>query len=270
MDDRALLDLPSVAVDLVMTRKELAGHTLAELAEELGARGVFAERLTRAGLELPFTPATRVERGDVLRLVGTQGNVGRVAALAGHAEWPTEESDLASVAAAIVIGGLVGLPTLRLGHLEIGLGLFVGVLLAGLAFGWLRSLQPRFGHLPPAALRLMDSLGLTGFLAAVGMEAGPDFFRGLAEAGSSLVPATVAVVSLPHLLTILVGRRVFRMHPGILLGVCCGAGTSAPALAAVQEVADSKVPALGYGVACALGNVALAIAAGALVIGVAG
>jgi putative transport protein len=52
----------------------------------------------------------------------------------------------------------------------------------------------------------------------------------------------------------------------ILLGVCCGAGTSAPALAAAQEVADSKVPALGYGVACALGNVALAIGAGALAI----
>jgi putative transport protein len=49
------------------------------------------------------------------------------------------------------------------------------------------------------------------------------------------------------------------MHPGILLGVCCGAGTSAPALAAVQEVAKSKIPTLGYGVTYAVGNVLLAL-----------
>jgi len=41
--------------------------------------------------------------------------------------------------------------------------------------------------------------------------------------------------------------------------VCCGAGTSAPALAAVQEVARSKIPTLGYGVTYAVGNVLLAL-----------
>jgi hypothetical protein len=49
------------------------------------------------------------------------------------------------------------------------------------------------------------------------------------------------------------------LHPGILLGVCCGAGTSAPALAAVQEVAKSKVPTLAYGVTHTVGNVLLAL-----------
>ena len=45
----------------------------------------------------------------------------------------------------------------------------------------------------------------------------------------------------------------------ILLGLCAGAGTSAPALAALQEKAQSKVPSLGYGMACAVGNVLLAL-----------
>jgi putative transport protein len=266
VDDRLLLNLPTVAVDVVMTRKELADRALGDLAKELGARGVFAERLTRAGVELPLTPATRIARGDVLRLVGTKGSVARVAPLAGHAEWPTNTTALASVALAIVIGGLVGLPAVRFGRIDLGLGMFVGVLLAGLLFGWLRSVQPRFGYIPPPALELMDSLGLTGFLALVGMEAGPDFLRGLTQSGATLVPAAVAIVAVPHVLTILVGRHLFGLHPGILLGVCCGAGTSAPALAAVQEVADSKVPALGYGVACALGNVILAVSGGVIVL----
>ena len=49
------------------------------------------------------------------------------------------------------------------------------------------------------------------------------------------------------------------MHLGILLEVCCGAGTSAPARAAVQEVAKSKIPTLGYGVTYAVGNVLFAL-----------
>ena len=50
-----------------------------------------------------------------------------------------------------------------------------------------------------------------------------------------------------------------KMHPGIVLGVCSGAGTATPSLLAVQEAADSKVPALGYGLPYALGNVLLIV-----------
>ncbi len=64
---------------------------------------------------------------------------------------------------------------------------------------------------------------------------------------------------IPHLVGVLVGHRLFKMHPGILLGVCAGAGTATPALAAVQEAAKSAVPALGYGVSYAEGNVLLAL-----------
>jgi putative transport protein len=44
-----------------------------------------------------------------------------------------------------------------------------------------------------------------------------------------------------------------------MLGVCAGAGTATPALAAIQEAAKSAVPTLGYGVAYAVGNVLLAL-----------
>ena len=60
--------------------------------------------------------------------------------------------------------------------------------------------------------------------------------------GSFVVIRVVLVV------TMLVGRYVLRMHAGVLLGVCAGAATSAPGLAAVQEMARSKIPTLGYGV----------------------
>ena len=266
VDDPQLLDIPVAVVDVVLTRKDLAGRTLAELAGEVGARGVFLRRLTRAGTELPWTPGTVVARGDALRLAGATRNVGRVAEQIGYAEWPTPATNMSTVSVAILLGGLVGLPALTLGRVSLGLSMFVGVLLAGLIFGWLRSVYRFFGQIPEPALWVFDSFGLTGFLALVGIEAGPDFVSGLRESGLSLVIAAVIVTSVPHLVTLLVGKHLLKLHPGILIGVCCGAGTSAPALAAVQEVAESKIPALGYGVGCALGNILLALWGGVIIL----
>jgi putative transport protein len=66
---------------------------------------------------------------------------------------------------------------------------------------------------------------------------------------------SVVVCAVPYLLTILVGRYIFKFHPGILLGICAGSGTSSPGLAALQEKAESRVPALGYGVSYAMNAV---------------
>lgn len=75
----------------------------------------------------------------------------------------------------------------------------------------------------------------------------------------ALVVAGLLCTTIPIVVTMLVGRYALRMHPGVLLGVCAGAATSAPGLASVQEVAKSKIPTLGYGVTYAVGNVLLAL-----------
>ena len=108
-------------------------------------------------------------------------------------------------------------------------------------------------------LWVFESIGLTGFVAVVGLNAGPDFVTGLQASGPSLVVAGLTTVMSALLIGVLVGRWVFKMHPGVLLGVCAGACTATPALAAIQETAKSSVPSIGYGVAYAVGNVLLAI-----------
>lgn len=265
-DDPELLEIPIVVVDVVLARREVAGKTISDLASDAQSRGVFLRRLTRAGTELPWTPRTVVERGDVLRLAGAKRNVERTVESIGYAEWPTAASDMTTISIAILLGGLIGLPAITLGRLDLGLSMFVGVLLGGLVFGWLRSIYRSFGYIPEPALWVFDSFGLTGFLALVGIEAGPDFIAGITQSGLPLVVAAVIVTTVPHVVTLLVGRHIVKLHPGILIGVCCGAGTSAPALAAVQELADSRIPALGYGVGCALGNVLLALWGGVIVL----
>jgi putative transport protein len=73
------------------------------------------------------------------------------------------------------------------------------------------------------------------------------------------------VCAVPHAVTMLVGRYVLGLHPGALLGVCAGAGTSMPGLAALQDVARSRVPTLGFDVSYAVGNVLLVLSGTAVV-----
>lgn len=259
VEDRELLDVPMVALDVVLTDRKVARRALGTFAVDAAARGVFLRRIRRAGQELPLTPRTILERGDVLSLSGARRHVEPLATAIGWISRPTAETDMIPVALAIVIGGLIGLPALTIGPLQLELSLAVGVLLGGLALGWLSSVERRFGQIPEPALWLFDSLGLTAFIAAVGLSAGPAFVEGLRQSGLALIAAGLIVAIVPHLVTVLFGRYVLRMHPGILLGVCCGAGTTGPSLAAVQEVAKSKIPTLGYGVSYAIGNVLLAL-----------
>jgi len=264
VDDPILLDVPTIEVDAWLTNKALAGLTVAQVAEavnrDVPTRGVFMKRIARAGEELPRAPGTVLERGDVLTLTGSGAQVAQVARRLGFADVPTVTSDMMTVSAAIALGALVGLVGVPVGGIRIGLSLAVGVLLGGLLVGWARSAVPLFGRVQAGGLWLMNSLGLTGFLGVVGLNAGPVFVQGLRDSGATLLVAGVVVALVPHVVTILVGRYVFGMHPGVLLGTCAGANTSAVALAAVQDAAGgSKIPTLGYGVAYAVGNVLLAL-----------
>jgi putative transport protein len=91
----------------------------------------------------------------------------------------------------------------------------------------------------------------------VGLNAGPSFVAGLKTSGISLVFVGLVSALLPHIVGILFGRYVLKMNPLIVLGACAGAGTITAALRAVQDEAQSSVPALGYTVPYAIGNILL-------------
>ena len=263
VDDPELLDIPSVEVDVLLTRRDLAGRTLGEVGERLAAevatRGVFVAALVRAGQSLPRALGTVLERGDVVTLLGARTHVQRIATRIGIVEWPGDASDVLAVTATITVGALLGLLTVRLGGIEIGLSLAVGVLLAGLLLGWLRSVFRVRARVPPAGVWLLESLGLTAFLAAVALNAGPGFVAGVRTAGPVLLAAGFVLGGLPHIVTVLFGRYVLRIHPALLLGMVAGASSQPAILSALEADTHSKVPALGYGVCYAISSVVLTL-----------
>ena len=257
VDDKALLDIPIEALDVVVTHRSLVGKTLAELARLEFARGVFLRKLTRAGQEIPIAAGTRIDRGDVLRLIGTKPEVERAAKELGYPDRPTTATDMVFVGTGIVLGGLVGLLSVTVGGIPLTLTASGGALIMGLVFGWLRSVYPFFGRIPEPAIWIFDTVGLCVFIGVVGLSAGPSFVAGLQKTGISLVVVGLVSALLPHTLAILFGRYVLKMNPLIVLGACAGAGTITAALRAIQDEARSSVPALGYTVPYAIGNILL-------------
>jgi putative transport protein len=268
--DRRLLEIPMISADIVLTNRTLGGQSVRTLAERIGARGIFLLGVRRAGRDLPASPAVIVERGDVLNVSGARAEVLRVAAELGYAEYPTSATDLFLVGATIAIGGLLGVVAVNVGGVTFRLSSPVGALLGGLTLGHLRSRYPRFGRIPEASAKLFESMGLASFLALVALEAGPEAVAAFRTSGMTLVIASASITVLSHLSAILVGRYLIGMHPGVLLGVCAGAGTSGPALAAIEREADSQVPTIGYGMGYAVGNVLTALGGTLLVLTVTG
>jgi putative transport protein len=257
VDDRDLLDFPAQVLDVVVTSKAMAGKTLRELAALESARGVFLRNLVRLGQEIPFTSETRIERGDVLNLIGTKADVERAAKDLGYADRPTVTTDMIFVGLGIFLGGLVGLLTVIVAGVPITLTASGGALIMGLVFGWLRAMYPTFGRIPEPAMWVFDTVGLTVFIGVVGLAAGPSFVSGIQRSGPSLIVVGLVIAVIPHVLAILFGRYVLKMNPVILLGACSGAGTVTAALRALEEESHSKLPALGYTVPYAVGNILL-------------
>jgi putative transport protein len=152
-----------------------------------------------------------------------------------------------------------------LGALKLSLSTSVGVLVAGLFFGWLYSVKPIVGKIPDASINLMSQLGLAGFVAVIGLHAGPVFIDAVREAGARLLLGGVVVTLLPLFIAFGFGRYVLRMSPILLIGAIAGTQTLTPALVAVQEKADSQTPVLGYTVPYALANILLTMWGGFLV-----
>src|SRR5439155_24356063 len=114
-------------------------------------------------------------------------DVERAAKNLGYADRQTVMTDMIFVGLGIVLGGLLGWLTIPIGGVPLTLAASGGALIMGLIFGWLRAVHPTFGRIPGSAMWIFDAVGLTVFMACVGLAAGTSFFSGLQKSGISLV-----------------------------------------------------------------------------------
>jgi putative transport protein len=226
-----------------------------------GARGAFLRKITRGATatNIPILPNTKIERGDIVTLVGRTQDINAATQLLGVADRATDIADVAFIGAAITIGALIGSLVVKVGGVPLTLSTAGGALIAGIVGGWLRSVRPTFGRIPTPTVWFMNSVGLNLFIAIVGISAGPGFINGLKTQGAGLFLWGVVVTTLPLVFGMFIAKYLFRFHDALTLGIVSGARTTTASLGLLCDLGKSQVPALGYTVTYAVGNTLLTI-----------
>jgi putative transport protein len=222
--------------------------------------GCFPVGITRSGIDLSLDDNMTLNKGDVLQVIGESLQMAELAENIGYIEQDIEETDLLTFAFGIVAGVMLGMVVVKLRNVSIGLGSAGGLLLIGILIGFMRSLHPTFGRIPAAARYILMELGLTMFMASVGLKAGGGIGEALGSVGLILIVAGIFLTLTPVLIAYAFGRLVLKLNPALLLGSIAGAMTSTPALNIVTTEAKSSVPALGYAGTYTFANVFLTFA----------
>jgi putative transport protein len=259
VDISIVVDMIGESLDVCVLSPAVINRTLGEMGKTEGAHGIFLTRMTRQGHEIPLLPDTAINKHDILHLVGSKADVERAAQMLGYPERPTAVTDLVMVGVGCVLGTLAGMIVIPIAGIPLTLGTGGGVLVAGLVFGWMRSLHPTFGQIPDGGQWLLNDLGLSLFVACVGLASGKAAIEALETTGMSIFIAGIVLALVPIVAGALFGKYVLRMNPVLLLGALTGARVIPQAMTALEEDAESMTPALGFAAPFAFANVFLTI-----------
>ncbi|MCY1272648.1 Aspartate/alanine antiporter [compost metagenome] len=260
LPDEPGMDAVQAEQDVLLTRKEVAGMSLARLRQvaDVGlARGVYIQRITRMEHRIPTLASTVLRRGDVLTLSGPQEAVQRVVPELGYLVTPTVRTDFVFLGVGVLLGMLLGALSVKAGQADLTLGTGGGCLVSGLIFGWLRARAPVLGSLPSPAAEILKDFGLATFIAAVGLSAGPDAVKLVREYGLILPVAGILVSVVPAAVSLAIGHWWLRLETPILLGAVAGQHCSTPTIMALTNAAGNGTPVIGYTITYAISNVLL-------------
>ncbi len=233
---------------LIVTRSEVFGREISEVDVFVG-HNVVVTRVTRGGIEFTATPGFRLQFGDVLMVVGEAPQIGAVAAVVGNSNKALNSPQPIPFFLGIALGVIVGAIPLSLPGLPVAvkLGLAGGPLVVAILLSRVANTGPLVWYLPTNANHMLREVGITLFLAAVGLKSGDKFMEVL-RGGDGLrwVLFGAAITALPLVTVGLVARAWKKLNYAELCGLLAGGMTDPPALAFAQQTTGSDTPAVAY------------------------
>ena len=232
---------------ILVTRNSINGKQLGSLQLRSHFK-VNVTRVNRSGVDLIASPSLELLLGDRLTVVGSESAISDVAGLLGNSQKRLREPNLIPMFIGILLGVLVGMIPFHISGipLPVKLGLAGGPLIVAI-------LLSRFGarfHLVTyttiSASLMLREIGISLFLAAVGLSAGPDFVSTLSGGGLVWVWYGFLITVVPILVMGLLGRWVFKLNYFALIGTLAGSMTNPIALSFVSSSSPNDIPAVSY------------------------
>ena len=242
------IDNQLVSRKVLITKTRHNGVKLGDLKLR-NSYGINITRVNRAGIDLLPSRNLRLQLGDKLTIVGESRSVDNVEALLGNEEKQLNTPNLLSIFIGIILGLVLGSIPLSIPGMSmpIKLGIAGGPIIIGILMG---AFGPRFHiatYTTQSANLMLRQLGLTIFLAGLGLSAGDGFFVAVFSAeGLKWVIISIMVAMIPVLLVGFVAARFFKTSYSDNIGMLCGSMANPFALEFAGESSDGEDPAVAY------------------------
>ena len=242
------IDSQLVSKKILITKSKHNGVKLGDLRLR-NSYGINITRVNRAGIDLLPNRSLRLQLGDKLTVVGEARAIENVSAILGNEAKRLSTPNLLSIFIGIVLGLVLGsIPIIIPGiSMPIKLGIAGGPIIVGILMG---AFGPRF-HIATYTTRsanlMLRQLGLTIYLAGLGLSAGAGFFttvftlEGVKWVGISIALAVIPVIALGIFFS-----KVLKIDYAENLGMLCGSMANPFALDYVNPEGEGEDPAVAY------------------------
>ncbi len=232
---------------VLVTQNSVNGRSLSDL--KLGkAFGITVTRINRAGVDLLATPKLQLQIGDRLTILGTQSGIDAAAKLLGNSMKRLREPNLIAIFLGIALGIFLGsIPIFFPGIPQpVKLGLAGGPLIVAILIS---KFGPKFKlvtYTTMSANLMLREVGISLFLACVGLDAGSGFVDTIMNGGAIWILYGAIITIFPLMIVATVARVWFKLNYYTLTGLMAGSTTDPPALAYSNATAGNDLPAVSY------------------------
>ena len=246
-EDWVVKDHNMVTRRIVVTKSSLTGRKLKDLHFR-DAFGVSVTRVIRAGVELVAAPNLYIQVGDGLICVGTQDNIENLALKVGNSNDALNKPNLVPIFLGIVVGIIFGSIPIRFPGIPqaIKLGLAGGPLIIAILLGYFGPRYKITTYTTSSANLMIREIGISLFLAAVGLGAGADFWSSIVGGGYWWILYGALITLVPLCITFVVARALCHLNFYQICGLISGSCTNPPVLAFAQGMYGSDYTSVNY------------------------
>jgi len=241
------LDTNMISRRILITKSELNGKRLAELRLR-NTCGVTITRVNRAGIDLVATGNLQLQIGDRVTVVGLEASVLQAEQIFGNSLKRLDYPNLIPIFIGIAIGVLIGSIPIWIPGIPqpMKLGLAGGPLIVAILIGRYGPKYKLVTYTTMSANLMLREVGISLFLAIVGLGAGKSFIDTILNGGYMWILYGAIITIVPIFIAGLIGRLHYKLNYFTMIGVLSGASTNPPALAFASEQTNYDAPAVGY------------------------
>jgi len=242
------IDSQLVSQRIVVSRSEINGKKLGSLRLR-NHYGINITRIYRAGVQLLATPGLVLQLGDKLTVVGEAAAISNVEKVLGNRIISLKEPNLIAVFVGIVLGLAVGAIPFSIPGVSfpVRLGIAGGPIIVGILMGAFGPRLHMITYTTRSANLMLRGLGLSIYLACLGLDAGVHFFETVFRPEGLLwVALGFAITFVPVVLVAVIALKLMKIDFGSLAGMLCGSMANPMALNYVNATVEGDNPAVSY------------------------